>query len=83
MGVPGRIEKIEKALEALDRISIPGWVIPCLSTVIFGGTAFIIVWRDSGFSDPIGPWFVIACATLGLVLGCVVWWIGPSRIKTP
>jgi len=79
IGVPGKNEKIEKALDNLDRVKLPGWVMACLLTVIFGSVAAITVWNNSGFSNPIGPWFVVACSAMGLVFGSVAWWLGPSK----
>jgi hypothetical protein len=79
---PGRIER---AVQWLDRhtdpyfqAKIPGWVIPGLMAVITGGLAFVVVWSESGLTNPNGPWFVIVVAFLGFVLGCIAWWLGPG-----
>ena len=73
---PGRIDK---AMDALDHVQIPGWMIPCLMPVVFGGSAFLIVWIKSGLVNPVDFIFVAMVAILGFVIGCFVWWLGPRK----
>ncbi len=61
-------------------LDIPGWAIPLLSTAICGGIALCVIYLPRGHKPhPIAPWFVLAVAVVGLVVGCVVWWIGPKE----
>jgi hypothetical protein len=75
----GIIELPPDYVEPVPR-EIPGWVVPCLSTAIFGGVAFCVVYLSpSAKPHPIDPWFVLAVAALGFVTGCVVWWRTPKE----
>jgi len=60
-------------MDTLDHVQIPGWVIPCLMTAVFGGAAFIAIWSKSGFKHPIDLLFVAMVAPLGFVVGCFIW----------
>ena len=49
-------------------------------TAICGGIAWGVVYLSpSRKPQPIVPWFVLAVAVLGLVIGCVVWWRTPKE----
>lgn len=53
-------------------IKIPRWVVPVALAVISGGMAAKVAYiGPHATADPIRPWFVLACAALGLGLGCV------------
>ena len=55
-------------------LDIPGWLLPVALTVICGGIALTVAYvGPDAKADPIRPWFVIACAALGLGIGCAVW----------
>jgi hypothetical protein len=57
---------------------VPGWTIPCFTTVLAGGIAFYVVYLNGDVEpDPAAPWFVLAATAVGLIGGLVRLWIGP------
>lgn len=52
---------------------IPGWTIPLITTLLTGGTAFFVMWFETGLRDATSRWLVAGCTALGLILGTAAW----------
>jgi hypothetical protein len=78
---PGTIERVFDRLGRILEGQIPGWVVPPLMTIIFGGIASFVVYSQSGLEHPFAFWFIGALAICGFVGGCVILWKGPAHFR--
>jgi hypothetical protein len=72
VGIEG--SRLEKALDRLDKVQIPAWLIPFLSCLLLASVAAAGVGMP-GLATPIGVCLVLVSATMGLLAGSIAWWI--------
>ena len=70
---------LERACNRLDRVDIPGWLVPILSMSIFGAIAFIAAWRKLLVADPVALWMAGLISLWGFVFGCIAWYRNVTR----